>query len=207
MDNQNGEYRVKVSVRNNLILRAIEEAGYTSVAEFCRVNEVGYHQLNELIRFGVAPINNDGTFGVTANKLMEALCLAPTDLWTSEQLNMNLKSSTREFTVTQQDLLEAIANGSRELMGLENPEKAAQSSELRRDINEALLGLTPRQARVLRLRFGLDDNEEHTLEKVGEHFGVSRDRARQIEGQAIRRLRHPAHSNKLLPHITYEHTD
>lgn len=207
MDKQNGEYRVKVLVRNNLILRAIEEAGYKSVAEFCRINEANRTQIHELIRLELAPISKDGTFCTGANQLMEALCLAPTDLWTSEQLNMKLKSSTREFTVTQQDLLEAIANGSREIMGLTNPEKVARAGELKRDIDSALESLTPRQAEVLRLRFGLDDNEECTLNKVGEHFGVGMERIRQIEARALYKLRRPSRSDKLRPHITHEETE
>jgi len=204
MDNQNGEYRVKVSVRNNLILRAIEEAGYKSVAEFCRINEANCFQIHELIRLKLAPININGTFCTGANQLMEALCLAPTDLWTSEQLNMKLKSSTREFVLTQQDLLESIANGSREIMGLASPEKSAEKSELKRDIDGVLESLTPRQAEVLRLRFGLDDNEECTLEKVGQHFGVGMERIRQIEAKALRNLRHPSRADTLKPHIKLE---
>ena len=61
-------------------------------------------------------------------------------------------------------------------------------------ILEILDTLTPRQARVLRLRFGLEDGVERTLEQVGQEFGVTRERIRQIEAKALARLRHPSRS-------------
>jgi len=67
---------------------------------------------------------------------------------------------------------------------------------------EALLNtLTPREARILRLRFGLQNGRSHTLEEVGQTFGLTRERIRQIEGRALRRLRHPRRSRKLRDYI------
>ena len=57
--------------------------------------------------------------------------------------------------------------------------------------------LTPREQMVLRLRFGLDDGRQRTLEEVGKEFNVTRERIRQIEAKALRKLRHPTRSNKL----------
>ena len=65
------------------------------------------------------------------------------------------------------------------------------------EINEVLKTLTPREEKVLRLRFGLDDGKPHTLEEVGKEFGVTRERIRQIEAKAIRRLRHPNRKTRL----------
>ena len=62
---------------------------------------------------------------------------------------------------------------------------------LRERVDEVLSTLSPREARILRLRFGLDDNHPYTLEEVGAKFGLTRERIRQIEGKALRRLRHP----------------
>jgi len=64
-------------------------------------------------------------------------------------------------------------------------------------MEEVLNTLTPRESRVIRLRFGLDDGRSRTLEEVGAEFGVTRERIRQIEAKAIRKLRHPNRSNKL----------
>jgi DNA-binding CsgD family transcriptional regulator len=64
-------------------------------------------------------------------------------------------------------------------------------------IRDILDSLTPREAKVLRLRFGIDMPSEYTLEEVGEMFGVTRERIRQIEAKALRKMRHPARSDKL----------
>jgi RNA polymerase sigma factor (sigma-70 family) len=64
-------------------------------------------------------------------------------------------------------------------------------------IKDILDSLTPREAKVLRLRFGIDMPSEYTLEEVGEMFGVTRERIRQIEAKALRKMRHPARSDKL----------
>ena len=60
-----------------------------------------------------------------------------------------------------------------------------------------LAGLTPREAKVLRMRFGIDMNTDHTLEEVGKQFDVTRERIRQIEAKALRKLRHPSRSDRL----------
>lgn len=68
---------------------------------------------------------------------------------------------------------------------------------LRDQLAEVLDTLTDREENVLRLRFGLDDGNPRTLEEVGRVFGVTRERIRQIEAKALRKLRHPSRSNKL----------
>lgn len=68
---------------------------------------------------------------------------------------------------------------------------------LREDLTEVLSSLSPRERDVLRLRFGLDDGRQRTLEEVGQLFGVTRERIRQIEAKALRKLRHPSRSDKL----------
>jgi RNA polymerase primary sigma factor len=60
-----------------------------------------------------------------------------------------------------------------------------------------LAGLTSREAKVLRMRFGIDMNTDHTLEEVGKQFDVTRERIRQIEAKALRKLRHPSRSDRL----------
>ena len=66
-----------------------------------------------------------------------------------------------------------------------------------RKVNEVLETLTPREARVLSLRYGLEDGNPKTLEEVGKEFNVTRERIRQIEAKALRKLRHPSRSKKL----------
>ncbi len=77
------------------------------------------------------------------------------------------------------------------------PAEAASQMLLREQLNEVLGTLTEREGKVLRLRFGLDDGRQRTLEEVGKEFNVTRERIRQIEAKALRKLRHPSRSKKL----------
>ncbi|MBQ3046003.1 MAG: RNA polymerase sigma factor RpoD [Clostridia bacterium] len=77
------------------------------------------------------------------------------------------------------------------------PADAASMLLLKEQLNDVLKTLTPREAKVLALRFGLEDGHPHTLEEVGSEFGVTRERIRQIEAKALRKLRHPSRSKKL----------
>jgi RNA polymerase primary sigma factor len=80
---------------------------------------------------------------------------------------------------------------------LPSPEEAAASQLLREQLDDMLEDLTEREREVLRLRFGLEDGHPYTLEEVGRRFGVTRERIRQIEAKALRKLRHPSRSRKL----------
>ena len=77
------------------------------------------------------------------------------------------------------------------------PADAALFASLREITKEVLDSLTPREAKVLRMRFGIEMNTDHTLEEVGKQFDVTRERIRQIEAKALRKLRHPTRSEKL----------
>ena len=78
-----------------------------------------------------------------------------------------------------------------------SPVDSATSSGLKETTHTVLAGLTPREAKVLRMRFGIDMNTDHTLEEVGKQFDVTRERIRQIEAKALRKLRHPTRSDQL----------
>jgi len=81
------------------------------------------------------------------------------------------------------------------------PMQSAYQSLLKEKLEEVLATLSPREARVLRLRFGLDDGNSYTLEEVGQKFGLTRERIRQIEGKALRRLRHPRRARQLKEYL------
>ena len=83
-----------------------------------------------------------------------------------------------------------------------SPEEYATNEMLKDEISEVLLTLTEREEKVIRLRFGLEDGKSRTLEEVGQMFGVTRERIRQIEAKALRKLRHPSRSRKLKDYMS-----
>ncbi len=83
------------------------------------------------------------------------------------------------------------------------PADAASHTMLREQLSDVLSTLTPREAKVLKLRFGLEDGRSRTLEEVGKEFNVTRERIRQIEAKALRKLRHPSRSRKLKDYLDY----
>ncbi len=78
-----------------------------------------------------------------------------------------------------------------------SPADAVINLNLRSQTAQVLKSLTPREEKVIKMRFGLDDGSEHTLEEVGQSFAVTRERIRQIEAKALRKLRHPSRSRRL----------
>ncbi|MBT6275323.1 MAG: RNA polymerase sigma factor RpoD, partial [Chromatiales bacterium] len=82
-------------------------------------------------------------------------------------------------------------------MTIVSPSDSATAEGLREATQNVLAGLTPREAKVLRMRFGIEMNTDHTLEEVGKQFDVTRERIRQIEAKALRKLRHPSRSEQL----------
>jgi RNA polymerase primary sigma factor len=78
-----------------------------------------------------------------------------------------------------------------------SPAEAVINVNLKDQTSQVLRTLTPREEKVIKMRFGLEDGSEHTLEEVGQSFAVTRERIRQIEAKALRKLRHPSRSRKL----------
>jgi RNA polymerase primary sigma factor len=82
-----------------------------------------------------------------------------------------------------------------------SPSQTVYENMLRERMEQVLATLSPREARILRLRFGLENGHSYTLEEVGQKFGLTRERIRQIEGKALRRLRHPCRSRLLKEYL------
>jgi RNA polymerase primary sigma factor len=84
-----------------------------------------------------------------------------------------------------------------------SPQEAAINSNRAKQIQKVLSTLTKREEKILRMRFGIEEKEDHTLEEVGQEFNLSRERIRQIEDKALRKLKHSSQANKLRSFIDY----
>ena len=82
-----------------------------------------------------------------------------------------------------------------------SPSEAVINLNLKEQTDNVLKTLTPREERVIKMRFGVGEGSEHTLEEVGQSFAVTRERIRQIEAKALRKLRHPSRSRRLKPFL------
>ena len=169
------------------VTRAIADQGRT-----IRVSVHMYEQINRLAR--------------VSRQLVQELGRDPTVEEIAEELGVSLKKVERTIKVLQCLLFLEMFVGEEDdsFLGdfIENsntPSPTDQASQqlLRDQIDEIFSSLTPREVRILQLRFGLLDGYSYTLEEVGRKFGVTRERIRQIEAQALGRLRHPSRSRKL----------
>ncbi len=146
-----------------------------------KVGRVSRRLLQEL---GREPDNEEiaEELGITPNKVREALGISREPLSLSTPVGEDDDAQISDFVEDKA----AIA-----------PPEAASLAMLRTEVENVLDSLTPRERRVLQLRFGLVDARQLTLEEVGKRFGVTRERIRQIEAKALRKLRHPSRSKRL----------
>jgi len=174
------------------VTRAIADQGRT-----IRVPVHMYEQINRLAR--------------VSRSLVQELGRDPTTEEIAVELGINSKKVERIIKVSQRPLSLEMPVGEEDdsflgdfIEDSEAPSPTEQASQtlLREQIDDIFSSLTPREVRILQLRFGLVDGYAYTLEEVGKKFGVTRERIRQIEAQALGRLRHPSRSRKLRDFLT-----
>jgi len=139
-------------------------------------------------------------------QLTQELNREPTDDELAEKLNIPVEKVREVYKISQDPVSLETPIGEEEDSHLGDflpderalgPEEYTTQEMLKEELDGVLLTLTDREEKVLRLRFGLDDGQCRTLEEVGQIFGVTRERIRQIEAKALRKLRHPSRSRKL----------
>ena len=142
----------------------------------------------------------------TAHSMVQSLGREPTAEEIAAEMHMELPKVEEILKIAQEPVSLETPIGEEEDSHLgdfiqdeeaSQPAEAASYTLLREQLEEVLNTLTPREEQVLRMRFGLTDGKAHTLEEVGKEFDVTRERIRQIESKALRKLRHPSRSKKL----------
>ena len=173
----------------------IRQAITRAIADQARTIRIPVHMvetINKLIR--------------TQRHLLQTLGREPTIEEVAEEMEMSVERVKEIKKVSQEPVSLETPIGEEEDSHLgdfipdedaPSPSELAAYTLLREQLDEIIQTLTPREAKVLRLRFGLDDGKARTLEEVGKEFNVTRERIRQIEAKALRKLRHPSRSKKL----------
>lgn len=187
------DYRVKISVSNARIRRAMEAAGYTSVLQMCRTKNLPIGATFDLINMKTSPLNQKGEWRKCVLQLCDALYALPDDLFSERQKVIVLKTATGTKDVTESQLV-SLASGELWNERLEDMQDNAGILEIAQEETEKLLNtamdsaLTPRQKKVLSERFGLNGPSK-TLDEVGMDLGVLGERVRQLEMRAICKLK------------------
>lgn len=162
------------------------------------------------IRIPVHMVETINKLKKVTRKLAQELARKPTEEELSVEMGISINKLREIIKVAQEPLSLETPVGKEEDSRLgdfiedkdaDAPVKTVAHELLREDLAEVLGSLSPRERDVLRLRFGMDDGRQRTLEEVGQLFGVTRERIRQIEAKALRKLRHPNRSKRLKEYI------
>ncbi len=173
----------------------IRQAVTRAIADQSRTIRVPVHmgdQINRLLRLQQQLAQELGR-DPTAEELAEAMGVPP---FRVEQLLQMARQPVSLETPTD-DEEESVLGDFIEDRGMASPSEVVSQQMLREILQEALATLSPREIRILKLRYGLVDGRTYTLEEVGRKLGVTRERVRQIEAQALARLRHPVYARRL----------
>ena len=191
------DYRIKITIRNDRLLRAIEEAGYKNVQQFALDNFFHYEKVNRLIRGVFKPITEEGSLKPFCSEVLRVLGKKIEDCFTPKQLQ-GFKKSTFVTSVDEKTLMQLSQNNSTvELKLVENDVKKIMDKIF-------LENLRPKEERILRMRYGIGLDTSHTLEQIGLEFSVTRERIRDLETKAIEKLKKPHVAKQLINTGFYE---
>jgi len=164
------------------------------------------------IRVPVHMVETINKLARAQRQLTQELNREPTEEELAKKLNISVEKVREVYKISQDPVSLETPIGEEDDSHLGDfikdeltmsPEDYATTEMLKEELASVLLTLTDREEKVLRLRFGLDDGQCRTLEEVGQIFGVTRERIRQIEAKALRKLRHPSRSRKLKDFLSY----
>jgi RNA polymerase sigma factor (sigma-70 family) len=208
------DFRLDLKLRNNRILRRIEALGFRNVAQFCKAHDLHQSELGSLIGLKLSPfqqilVRERGVSGAVGSepgvkwrllalRLAEIFNCAPEDLFSEDILRQ--RAATRASLELDAAQAAALTSSVAEQLAIP-PDVQFSRKELAAVIEQQLETLSEKEALVIRRRFGLDGDDEQTLEGIASGLGVTRERIRQIESRALRKLKYPARSSALAPYL------
>ncbi|MFN0165326.1 MAG: RNA polymerase sigma factor RpoD, partial [Bryobacteraceae bacterium] len=173
----------------------VRQAITRAIADQARTIRIPVHMIetiNKLIR--------------TSRQLVQELGREPTNEELAKRMELPINKVRKVMRIAQEPISLETPVGEEEEShlgdflvdrGVVSPSEAVINLNLREQTAQVLKTLTPREEKIIKMRFGLEDGSEHTLEEVGQNFAVTRERIRQIEAKALRKLRHPSRSHRL----------
>ena len=192
------DYRVRISIRNERLLSAIEEAGYPSARQCSIANGYPEPFVGQLVSGARKPLDiKTGKPTKFCKEVLKILGKNIEDCFTPRQLQ-GFKKSSYQIKVNEKELKQLVSYH-------KNEGDTLLEADLDRKITQVLsIRLTPREEKVIRMHYGLGRYGEHNIIEISEHFGVSRARMGQILQKAIRKLQHPITKGLLLSTGFYE---
>lgn len=186
------DVRVIIKVKNARILRKMEERGIKSVSELSREAKISMTALHAFVNMKKPARSEFADWRKVAIQLSEFFHCLPEDLFNEAQQTTGLKRNHAAFDVSMNDVAAIVDQSTPD-----TPEQITFKQEGLETLTQSLLSLTPREQRVLALRYGLDGNGERSLEEIANAMNVSRERVRQIERKGLGKLRRPSHFESL----------
>jgi hypothetical protein len=176
----NTDYRLKVTIRNDRLLTAMEALGFESVAQFTQTHGLNYQRTGEIFNGKLKPLNSKGELTSHAKEILAILNLEIDEAFTEKQLEGFVKTSW-EKRIKEKDLLK-LANP------IKNHEFLLMEKDVNKILTEMLSELSPRYEKVVRMINGIGGQPASPFWEVGLEFNVTRERVRQIYFKALKKL-------------------
>ena len=178
--NMNKDYRLKVTIRNDRLLTAMENMGFESMAQFTQAHGLNYERTGKIFSGKLKPLNEKGELTSLAKEILSILNLETDEAFTERQLKGFVKTSF-EKRIEEKDLLK-LANP------IKNHEFLLMEKDVNRILSEMLSKLPPRYEKVVRMINGIGGQPASPFWEVGLEFNVTRERVRQIYFKALKKL-------------------
>ena len=185
------DYRIKITIRNDRLLNAIEDKGIPSVRQFCQLYKLNYNLVVQIISGKVKPLNDLGRPISLVEQIIDILDISLEDAFTERQLKGFAKTNY-EISVAEKELKQLVNP-------VKNQEQRLIESDVKISIQNAFSKrLNAREEKILRMHYGFNGGKEHTRKELSELFNVSISRISEIIIKAERKLKHPSVSKDII---------